>query len=140
MTKQLRLHVSASLLCLLLLDGCGSMDIRQFSGGAPSMAPENWMAGTVDGYGVIVDRFGNVKSQFHAHEVGVWDTTAHRLTLTEQITYLQGSDDPPTGRVWQFTEISPGHWQGKAIGKCFKAINVPGKTGLRHWCSSIKIP
>ena len=99
---------------ILAISGCGSRNIGQFADGAPSMAPPNWMAGTVDGYGVIVDRFGNVKSQFHAHEVGAWDAQTQSLTLAEHIVYLQGSTDPPTDRIWHFTEITPGRWNGTA--------------------------
>ena len=80
------------------------------------MAPQNWMAGTVDGYGIVIDRFGNVKSQFRAHETGSWDAPTHSLTLTEHIVYLQGSPSPPTDRIWHFTEISPGRWTGTANG------------------------
>jgi hypothetical protein len=103
-----------STLFLLAIAGCGARNINQFASGVPSMAPQNWMAGTVDGYGVIQDRFGNIKSQFHAHETGIWDAQTSSLTLTEHITYLQGSTAPPTDRVWHFTEISPGHWTGTA--------------------------
>ncbi len=78
------------------------------------MAPENWMVGTVDGYGVIIDRFGNVKSQFHAHESGIWDPATRTVILTEHIIYLQGDSEPPTDRIWHFTEMSDGKWTGQA--------------------------
>ena len=78
------------------------------------MAPQIWMVGNVEGYGVIVDRFGNVKSQFHAHEMGVWDPATRVVTLTEHITYLQGDTQPPTNRVWHFQEMAPGKWTGTA--------------------------
>ena len=96
------------------LAGCASTPVSKFAGGTPSMAPPDWMAGTVEGYGVIVDRFGTVKSQFHAHEVGVWDAPARTLTLTETIFYLQGDRTPPMHRVWRFVEQSPGRWTGTA--------------------------
>ena len=57
----------------LALGGCGSADITDFASGQPSMSPADWMVGTVDGYGLIIDRFGTVKAQFQAHEVGTWD-------------------------------------------------------------------
>ncbi len=101
-------------LLLLGLAGCGDTDIAHFATGQPSMAPQDWMAGTVDGYGVIFDRFGTVKSQFHAHEAGQWDPARRTLILTETITYLQGSPDKPTDRTWTFVEAAPGHWTGTA--------------------------
>jgi hypothetical protein len=52
---------------ILLLGGCGSSNISQFASGQPSMSSDKWMFGTVDGYGLIADRFGSVKSQFYAH-------------------------------------------------------------------------
>ncbi len=110
-----------SLLPLLLfgaagfgLAGCADTDISRFAGGAPTMAPQDWMVGTVDGYGVIIDRFGTVKSQFHAHEVGTWNPATRTVTLTEHINYLQGDTQPPTIRVWRFVQIGPGRWTGTA--------------------------
>jgi hypothetical protein len=99
---------------LITLSGCGSMDIHQFAGGAPTMAPQDWLAGTVDGYGYITDRFGNVQSQFHAHEVGSWDPRLKSVTLRENIVFLQNRKTRPTTRVWHFTELAPGQWTGTA--------------------------
>jgi hypothetical protein len=99
---------------VLLLGGCASTDIKQFAGGEPKMAPDTWMFGTVDGYGLIVDRFGTVRSQFHAHEVGDLDAATHTVTVVEHIVYLQGSTDPAQDRTWHFVEQSPGHWTGTA--------------------------
>ncbi len=78
------------------------------------MAPNDWMAGTVDGYGIIIDRFGKVQSQFHAHETGLWNAASQTVILTEHITFLQGSTDKPTDRIWTFREVTPGHWTGTA--------------------------
>lgn len=103
-----------ALTLVLALGGCGSRDIAAFSGGQPSMSPADWMVGTVDGYGLVIDRFGTVKSQFHAHEVGTWDAAARSVTLVERITYLQGSGDAPTDRTWRFVETAPGRWTGTA--------------------------
>lgn len=77
------------------------------------MAPPDWMVGTVDGYGIVVDRFGHIQTQFHAHEVGSWDSARHTLTLTEHITYPHGSAKPQD-RIWRFVEHGKGHWTGTA--------------------------
>jgi hypothetical protein len=99
----------------LSVGGCSSSTkIAQFANGQPSMAPDNWMVGTVDGYGLIIDRFGEVKNQFHAHEVGTWNSDTQTVTVKEHIVYLQGSSDAPTDRTWQFVRTSPGHWSGTA--------------------------
>jgi hypothetical protein len=109
----MRLTVLITVLTLTLA-GCGSRDIATFASGQPSMAPPDWMVGTVDGYGLIIDRFGTVKAQFHAHEVGTWDPATQTVTLVEHIAYLQGSPDPPTDRTWTFRQDAPGHWTGTA--------------------------
>ena len=96
------------------LAGCSTADVQAFAAGQPSMSPADWMVGTVDGYGFVTDRFGTVKSQFHAHEVGSWDAQTRSVTLVEHITYLQGSPDAPTDRTWRFVEQSSGHWLGTA--------------------------
>ena len=107
---------------LLVLGGCSSTDIAQFAGGQPAMGPQHWMVGTVDGYGLVMDRFGTVKSQFHAHEVGSWDAGSHTVTVVERITYLQGSPDAPTDRTWTFVQTAPGHWTGTAADVIGTAI------------------
>jgi hypothetical protein len=98
----------------ILLGGCGSTNISQFASGRPSMAPDTWMFGTVDGYGLIADRFGSVKSQFHAREVGDWNATTQTMTVVEHITYLQGGADDGADRTWTFIQTSPGHCTGTA--------------------------
>ena len=111
----MRVNLSMPALMLLLaLGGCGSQDIAQFANGRPSMSPAEWMVGTVDGYGLIIDRFGTLKSQFHAHEVGTWDPASRTVTLVERIGYPQDNPDAPTDRTWRFVESSPGHWTGTA--------------------------
>jgi hypothetical protein len=111
----MRLMVSTPALALVrMVGGCGSREVGTFAAGQPSMSPADWMVGTVDGYGLAIDRFGKVKSQFHAHEIGSWDAASRTVTLVENITYLQGSPDSPTERTWRFVEGSPGHWTGTA--------------------------
>ncbi len=99
---------------LLFLGGCASVRIAQFASGVPSMAPQDWMVGTVQGYGFIIDWFGNVESQFNAREVGTWNPATRTVTLTEHITYLQGDKQPPTNRVWHFVQVGPTQWTGTA--------------------------
>ena len=119
----MRSTTSISALTLILaFGGCGSRDVGEFAKGQPSMSPTDWMVGTVDGYGLVTDRFGSVKSQFHAHEVGTWDSATRTVTLVERITYLQGSTDAPTDRTWHFKEDSPGHWTGSAADVIGTAI------------------
>ncbi len=107
--------LAPALTVVLLLGGCaGSPKIGQFANGEPAMSPANWMVGPVDGYGLITDRFGTVRNQFHAHEVGTLDASGKVVTVNEHIVYLQGSTDAPQDRIWTFTEVSPGHWTGTA--------------------------
>jgi len=100
-------------LTVLLLIACSSENIQRFSSGQPSMAPNIWMVGDVEGYGVIRDRFGTVKSQFHIREVGNWDPATRTVTLVEHTVYLQSSSKP-SDRIWHFVESSPGSWTGTA--------------------------
>nr|WP_291424204.1 DUF3833 family protein [Acidocella sp.] len=98
----------------LALTGCSSMTVSQFVNGHPSMAPDNWMVGAVDGYGAVIDRFNNLQSQFHVCEIGTWNPSARAVTLVEHITYLQESRDKPKNRTWHFVESSHGDWTGTA--------------------------
>jgi len=120
-----KILMSALALTVVALGGCNSSPkVSAFGSGTPSMSPEHWMVGAVDGYGLITDRFGTVRNQFHAHEVGSWDAAAKSVTVVEHIVYLQGSADAPQDRTWTFTETSPGHWTGTAADVIGTAIGV----------------
>jgi hypothetical protein len=126
-----KILISALALSVLALGGCASAPkIGAFAGGTPSMSPADWMVGSVDGYGLITDRFGTVRNQFHAQEVGTWDAAARSVTVVEHIVYLQGSTDAPQDRTWTFTETSPGHWTGTAADVIGTAV---GETQGNAW-------
>jgi hypothetical protein len=78
------------------------------------MAPNDWMVGTVNGYGIVRDRFGHVKSQFHVQEIGSWDPATRTVTLAEHIVYLHDPASKPSDRTWHFVESTQGRWTGTA--------------------------
>ena len=56
-----------------LLMGCSTMKIEQFENSQPSLKVEEFFDGRVLGYGLVTDRFGNLRREFKVTIDGGWD-------------------------------------------------------------------
>jgi hypothetical protein len=97
---------------LLLLTGCTTMKVTDFSAGAPPMALDTYFPGHSTAYGIFIDRFGNVRNQFTVDCNGTWDGTT--MTLHEEFHYVGGANGQPTSRTWAFLRTGPHDWVGTA--------------------------
>lgn len=94
---------------VLLLAGCGGVDIRSFEGTGPAFVPEDYLVGKTRVYGAFQDRFGKIRRQFVADLDGRWD--GQTLTLDERFRYSDGELDQ---RTWQFKKVGEGRYEGTA--------------------------
>lgn len=106
------LKLSAACLGLAMLAGCTTMQPKDFAGGSPTMALDDYFPGHSTAYGLFIDRFGNVRNQFTVDCQGSWDGTT--MTLVEHFTYVGGPDGQPTSRIWHFHKTGPNQWVGTA--------------------------
>ncbi len=95
MAVRLGLAVAA----LLLLTGCSTMKPEDFATARPRLAIEDYFTGKTTAWGLFVDRFGKVRSQFVVDIDGTWD--GKTLVLDERFTYATGERDR---RVWTITK------------------------------------
>ncbi len=102
----------APAMTLLLLAGCTTMQVTDFSAGAPTMALDSYFPGHSVAYGIFIDRFGNVKNQFTVDCHSTWDGTT--MILHEHFTYVGGPNGQPTERTWMFHRTGPHAWEGTA--------------------------
>jgi len=92
---------------LLLLAGCNSMKVSDFSDQTPEFVLEEYFNGRTRAAGLFEDRFGNIKRQFIVDIVGTWD--GQTLVLTEDFTYDDGESEQ---RVWTVKKISDSSYTG----------------------------
>ena len=94
---------------LLILTGCSTMKPEDFANTQPRFALEDYFAGKTTAWGMFVDRFGKVRSQFVVDIDGTWD--GKTLTLDERFTYATGEKDR---RVWTITKQDTNTYTGTA--------------------------
>ena len=95
--------------CMLALIGCDTMNTEAFSNGKPKFVLEKYFVGDTSAWGIVEDRFGNVKRQFIVDINGAWD--GDTLILKEDFLF---DDGEKSFREWKITKNADGTYQGKA--------------------------
>lgn len=83
----------------LLITGCSSMSIEDFSETTPEFVPQNYFNGEMKAYGVVKDFKGKIIRSFKGDLVGSWDANGVG-TLDEHFVYNDGEKQH---RVWTLT-------------------------------------
>ena len=127
-------YLILSALCLFLLNGCSRMNLEDFSKNEPSLVLENYFHGDLEAWGILVDIFGNIRTQFYVKIKGKWD--GEHLKLIEDYEYSSGKSDQ---RIWKIKKIGENEYVGTANDIKGK---VYGKTSGNAftWEYSLKIP
>jgi hypothetical protein len=98
-----------SLLLLLPLACCASNTVQDFAKYRPEMRLDQYFVGDSTGYGLFLNRAGDVKRQFkvamHGHKEG------ELFKLDEDFTYDDGEKQE---RHWTFHPTGPDSWEGTA--------------------------
>ena len=102
-------NMIATLCLALLLTGCNTMKLEDFSDKQPVLVLEDYFAGETRAWGIFEDRFGNLRRQFVVDINGTWQGGV--LTLDERFVYSDGETDR---RVWRITKTGPGAYEGTA--------------------------
>jgi hypothetical protein len=129
----LRLQLVPFLIFFLGIAGCSSMKIEDFANTKPEFNLMQFFEGEVEAWGIVEDRFGNLKRQFKVEMNGKINNGI--LTLKEDFYYADGETDK---RVWEFSKLGEDSYQGlandiigKAIGKeAGNAFNMTYKMDL----------
>ena len=88
---------------------CSSISIEDFNGKKPDFDFLNFFQGDVEAWGIIEDRFGNLKRQFKVEMFGKMDNGV--LIVEEDFYYSDGEKDR---RIWKFNKFSEKNYNGIA--------------------------
>lgn len=94
----------------LLLGGCATMAVKDFSSGQPPLVLEQFFNGRTVASGLFEDRFGKVRRQFVVVIDGRVEPDG-TLVLDEDFTYDDGEKQR---RVWRLKQVAPGQYEGRA--------------------------
>tara|TARA_E500000331_G_C17041327_1_gene619711 strand:- start:43 stop:651 length:609 start_codon:yes stop_codon:yes gene_type:complete len=101
--------IPIALALILTLVGCDTMNTERFSNGKPKFILEKYFDGETSAWGIVEDRFGNVKRQFIVDINGYWD--GETLTLKEDFLF---DDGEKSFREWKITKNLDGSYSGTA--------------------------
>ena len=88
---------------------CSSNSIQDYNGKKPDFDFLNFFHGDVEAWGIIEDRFGNLKRQFKVEMFGKMDNGV--LIVEEDFYYSDGEKDK---RIWKFNKFSEKNYNGIA--------------------------
>ena len=97
------------LIIFLTLLGCSTMKIDDFANTEPEFNLMQFFEGNVEAWGIVEDRFGNLKRQFKVDMNGTIKDGV--LTLEEDFIYADGEKDK---RIWQFSKLDESSYKGLA--------------------------
>ena len=85
---------------IFTLLGCSNMKIENFANAKPEFNLMEFFEGKVQAWGIVEDRFGNLRRQFTVDMTGVIENDT--LTLEEDFVYADGEIDK---RIWKFSKF-----------------------------------
>ncbi len=111
-TKTPKTIVKLTILCVAAISlcfSCSSMKIEDFKGATPAFVLEQYFSGKTRAWGVVHDRFGDLRRQFVVDIQGDWDGS--QLVLTEDFVYSDGEKEQ---RIWKIRKIDEQTYEGTA--------------------------
>lgn len=102
-------HV-ASVLILILLAGCSGIDLKQYEGNTPELDLFAYFSGHTTGYGLVLNRKGEMTRQFKVDIVGEINEAAE-LVLKEDFDW---SDGEQSQRTWILRQSDQHTYSGTA--------------------------
>jgi hypothetical protein len=91
------------------LTGCAGPTIDDFAGQKPELDLRTYFNGTLDAYGVFLDRSGKVVRRFTVVMRCTWE--GEEGVLDEDFIYSDGTTEK---RVWRLTHLGDGRYSGTA--------------------------
>ncbi len=93
----------------LLLTGCASTKIEQYSAAKLDLVLEDYFVGRTQATGLFEDRFGKIRRQFIVEITG--KVEGDTLILDEDFTYNDGEKQR---RIWRLKKLGGGRYEGRA--------------------------
>ncbi|HAA92831.1 MAG: hypothetical protein CMM48_00620 [Rhodospirillaceae bacterium] len=95
------------------------MKIEDFRNKTPKFVFEDYFSGETRAWGIVSDRFGNIRRQFSVDMNGHWD--GNILTLNEKFSYDDGEIDL---REWKVHKFNANTYEGTASDVVGKAVGT----------------
>ncbi|HQS17222.1 DUF3833 family protein [Reyranella sp.] len=86
------------------------MDIDDFAGTSPELLPETYLAGDLEGWGVVERVTGGLQQRFTVKAQGTWDEAARILHFVETWTFDDGRQDTLT---WRISKLASERYSGQ---------------------------
>jgi hypothetical protein len=123
----------AALSCLGLA-ACAAPDVEQYKAEQPVLRLEQYLNGTLDGWGMFQGRSGEIKKRFHVVVDARWEGDTG--TLDEHFDWSDGSK---SRRVWTLKRQADGSYRASADDVIDEATGRLGGNAL-HWQYSLALP
>lgn len=118
----------------LLLAGCSSMDIAQYSNTGPRFDLFDYFEGRTRAWGIFQGRNGELKRQFTVDIVGVRDH--NQLELTEDFVYADGEQSQ---RIWRIEQTDNHSYTGSADDIVGQA-HGESRGAVLNWRYTMELP
>ena len=92
-----------------VLTGCSSVSVHDYADNTPTFDPQVFFNGNLVAEGVVQNRSGQVTRHFTADIEAYWDDEYGYL---DEVFWF--SDGEEQHRLWEFTRIEEGVWEGRA--------------------------
>jgi len=127
-------RLTVCLLMAIMVNGCSSMNIEEFSNTQPHFVLDEYFLGTTHAWGLFEDRFGNVKRSFKVTING--SQQDGKLILVEDFVYNDGETDQ---RIWTITQTGKNRYEGQADDIIGKAQGLVAGNAL-NWKYTMMLP
>jgi hypothetical protein len=96
--------------CLsFILAACGSASLEDHQSTTPNLKLEEFFAGDLKAYGMVLDRSGNLLRRFEVDLVGTWQGNKGQLA-----EWFRFDDGEKSTRTWYLEKTAENHYQGYA--------------------------
>lgn len=116
------------------LAGCGSLDVDKYKNASPELDLRTYFDGTLDAYGIFVDRSGEVVRRFQVRIDAHWEGDTG--VLDEHFRYADGETQR---RVWTITRHNKNRYTGSADDVVGNARGEAAGNALR-WRYTLALP
>ena len=117
-----------------LLAACASPGVERYADQQPPLDLSRYFTGTLDGYGMVRNRSGEVIRRFHVVIETSWDGDTG--VLDEKFVWSDGVEEQ---RIWTLRRQADGTWRGTAGDVVGEAIGVVAGNAL-NWRYVLRLP
>jgi hypothetical protein len=134
--SMIRIGLLTALTALVLfgLQGCAGPDLKRYQAEQPALDLKTYFNGDITGWGMVLDRSGEVSRRFVVRIKASWNGDEGILD-----EYFDWSDGEKQRRVWTLKAVGPNRYIGTADDVVGEAIGEIYGNAL-HWRYRMSLP